>query len=409
MQSSPSACLACPEATWQNESLSVSCIGCPIGRASITTGNTDQASCIGCEDLLEQANVTRSICPLAAVVPVSLDLLLKDSAVYFDSNSSLLTSRASYEPLRGGDSLRLTVDPNDPTLQSANAGNISLFPTTDIHDFDPTAPPVLSSVVFGLMIGLLVAAAMPLIFYQYLPRVLSKGDMMSLAHPLTPGGVAVKRPSMWGVAWTLAFVFVAAFVIINLAVQTNVLVTNTLQPASSNANAGTAVSAFQITLKTYGAPPNGSESVFALDKWCHTESARLVTGIQGFTGSFLTQAYPLGSSCAILFDCLNCGITGAASFHVTMPYVNQLIEWEIWSTGAVPSSWARFYGVVSQLPGRMIDAVSTLRFSAIQAYYLDSRDTHSIAYCADESSRATFSREVRRPNSTERMSDTCLS
>lgn len=54
-------------------------------------------------------------------------------------------------------------------------------------------------------------------------------------------------------------------------------------------------------------------------------------------------------------------------------------------------SWSRFYGVVSQLRGKMLDAASTLRFSLIEAYFLDERHASSISYCTDPRSTASLS------------------
>ena len=93
------------------------------------------------------------MCPLAAIAPIPLDLLLSDSSYFVGANiSQQLTTRANYAPLRGGDSLRLTVWPDDQTLIKAEALNVTLNPSSDIHSFDPTKPPVLSSTVFALMV-----------------------------------------------------------------------------------------------------------------------------------------------------------------------------------------------------------------------------------------------------------------
>jgi hypothetical protein len=64
--------------------------------------------------------------------------------------------------------------------------------------------------------------------------------------------------------------------------------------------------------------------------------------------------------------------TGVTAFQ--LPYSAQLIEWELWVHSAVPATWTRRYGVLTQLPGgRLLDAESELRFSVMESYYADER------------------------------------
>ena len=201
----------------------------------------------------------------------------------------------------------------------------------------------------------------------------------------------MNRPTQWGVAWSLCFICLAIFTAIQLGVTSNAQLLNTLQPAAANTWTGTAQSAIQITLKAYGAPASGSGLPLALDTWCSGDSA-MSPSSGGFTnGNLSARALIDGSACVLLVDCLDCGIGGLGSVTLTMPYVTQLLEWEVWVTGAIPGSWSRFYGVVSQLPNSLLDAAATLHFSAIEAYFIDTRAVRSITYCNNPHSRTELS------------------
>jgi hypothetical protein len=192
----------------------------------------------------------------------------------------------------------------------------------------------------------------------------------------------VHAPTQFGAAFTLWFVCVALYVALQLGVQSNASMVNTLQPASANNNTGSSRGAWEVTVRAYGAPPAGSALLNAVDRWC-LDSAGAPLAASGFDGSPTLRYTIVGDACVLLIDCLDCGLGGVGSLSISVPAVAQLLEWEVWATGAIPGAWSRFYGVASQQSGKMLDAASTLRFSAMEAYFIDTRSAQSITYCTD--------------------------
>lgn len=136
----------------------------------------------------------------------------------------------------------------------------------------------------------------------------------------------------------MCFLLVAVYVAIQLGTASNATLVNTLQPASANNNTGTAQGAFQFSLKAYGSPAVGSGLPHALDSWCTQSGAAPTTGFTG--GNATIRSVIQGEACVLLVDCLDCGMGGVGGVTLTVPYVAQLLEWEVWVTGAVPGRYA---------------------------------------------------------------------
>jgi len=377
-------CVPCPAGSFNEQWGAASCTSCPEGSLGTEEGAVSNASCLVCAartDLDQE-----QLCFRGSSSEVVLDVLLPNAPSFIFN-----TSRASYAPVRGGPSLRLLAAPSDPTLLLAAAFNVSEGASSLSHSsFDPTGALVLSSTMEILMICLLVGSAIPLLLYRFIPkRVVPPLDVFSQAHKLMPGGLKVNSPTQYGAAFSLCFVLVALFVALQLGTQSNATMTSTLQPASANNNTGSARGAWQISVRAFGAPSaDGSALSNALDQWC-VDGLGAPLSTTGFDGTPSLRYSIQSGACVLLIDCLDCGMGGVGSFSITVPAAAQLLEWEVWSTGAVPGSWSRFYGVASPSAGELLDAASTLRFSAMEAYFLDTRDAESITYCTDPDSHFT--------------------
>ena len=386
-------CTACVPGTYSQMQGSAACSSCPAGTVNAAVGATDRSACLSCSS--SNTTTNSSLCTKGAAEVITLTELLDAAPAFIAETSASGASRSSYSVLRGGPSLRLTSNPDDASLALAAAYNVSAGSSSVSHSsFDPTSDLIISNTMFALLLSLVIGSIIPLLLYRFIPiKKAHPLDVMAAAHRLKPGGLLVYRPTQFGVAFSLCFLCLATFTAIQLGSASNATMLNTLQPASANPNTGTAQAAMQITLKAYGAPAAGSSSPWALDTWCMSNTTKADS--TGFTEGILSSRAAIQrSACVLAVDCLDCGMDGVGSVTLTLPYVAQLLEWEVWVTGAIPGSWSRFYGVVSQLPDQMLDAQATLQFSAIEAYFIDSRVTSSISYCKRPGASAHLSAET---------------
>ena len=228
-----------------------------------------------------------------------------------------------------------------------------------------------SAATAGLMVALLVVAFAPLVAYRFVPaRAAVMLDQFSLAHKTGVGAFVSNTPTQLGAMVTWSFLCVALLVAILLGLQDNTARTTELLPPSAAPMAGTAAASWQITLRAY----TGEDST-AMAAWCRSDNGNLLSRQSGFSASFTLRAEPQGQSCAVTADCTECSLSALTSVAFSFPYSAQLIEWELWVNGAQPQSWARRYGILTQMAaaGRLLAAESELRFSVMESYYSDER------------------------------------
>jgi hypothetical protein len=391
-------CLYCGPATFASRSGAASCQSCPPHTYQPASGSSSAADCLPCAGggVLSSpssdnstAAATLAICPRGASRNISIEALSPDAASFIarslHDDESASVGGTAYAPVRGGKSLRLTVDPDDATLHLSDALGEARDSSSSAHSgFDPTQAAVVSDTMLALMLSLCLACLIPLLCFRLLPlRAAKRIDLMSTCHSLESGGILVSRPTQFGASVSLSFVLVSIAVAIQLGTASNATLSSTLQPASANDHTGTAQGAWQVTIKAHGAPESGAGAL-SLDQWCM--GSKPLRGNSGFTSH--TGTAPMGArttiqdgACVIAVDCLDCSVSSVGSVSISVPYVVQLVEWELWISGATPKSWSRMYGALTQVNGAMLDAESNLRFSVMESYYIDERAASSITYC----------------------------
>lgn len=279
---------------------------------------------------------------------------------------------AAYTPVRQSSSLRLDAFGSDELLEAnaAGAGAVSL--KTDGID---TSGSLSSSSITALVVSFLLIGFVPWSLYRVLPdRVVTFLDQFNVAHKLHIGEAITKSPTQFGAVVSWSFLWVALLVAIMLGTQSNTLTTVKLLPPSASTLAGSAFASWELTVRVFAGQTREEMSV-----WCAPDGGGLRARQLGFSKFFklktiITDATDQrGSSCAIAASCDSCALTSTAASSITFPYSAQLFEWEVWVSSAEPRSWVRRYGVVSQLPGRLLDAESRLSLTAMESFYTDDR------------------------------------
>ena len=413
---SEGGCSSCPVSTYSSSAVSGSCTPCPAGYVTAAAGSTSSlacqivADCLTALTLADQSSTSASgsgsgsptmssFCPLAASAPILLSSLLPGGLAQMraylqraerllqtnasvGSNATVVSAAAlasvyaSYSPLRFSESLRMAAFGSDATLARFGATGLVAAEGRDPFAVASVHTEVLSAAGYAAIISsFLLLAFVPLLLYRFLPRrAVLILDQFSLAHRIRIGEAVKKVPTQFGAMVTWSFLWVAALVAILLATQTNTVSTVELLPPSAlSSQAGTAVADWEITLRVHT-----GETVSELGSWCNNAaSGSLLSQQTGFSSAFtLATSAATAGSCSLAADCLDCGLSassGLASF--TFPSSAQLIEWELWVNSAQPDAWTRRYGVLTQLPGRLIDAQSSLEFSALESYFSDERSS----------------------------------
>ena len=276
---------------------------------------------------------------------------------------------AVYKPEKSLASLRLAAAGSDATLSAHKATEPAKVATAS-RSRDTNSFTLSSAATAGLVTALLIVAFAPLVAYRFVPaRAAVWLDQFSLARKIGVGAFVSNTPSQFGAVVTWTFLWVALLVAILLGLQDNTQRTTELLPPSAAPMADSAVASWQITLRAFT-----GEDAAAMAVWCRSDNSNLLSRQSGFSGAFTLHAEVQGQSCAVTADCSSCGVSALASAAFSFPYSAQLIEWELWVNGAQPNSWARRYGILTQLPGgRLLDAESELRFSVMESYFADER------------------------------------
>ena len=196
---SVASCLDCPSGTFQDAPGHSSCTSCASGSRNPNVGSSDPRDCAPCDpapiltgtESTDVSSANATLCVGGSASIISLSSLLPAAVAFIETTSASSLSRASYTPVRGGPSLRLTSSPNDATLALAGAYNTTAGSgSAHSSDFDPTADLVNSATMFIVLLVLLIAAIIPLFLYRLFPiHHLHPLDVMSQAHKLAPGGV----------------------------------------------------------------------------------------------------------------------------------------------------------------------------------------------------------------------------
>jgi len=193
--SDESECVPCPSGTFNPDTGRSSCSSCKAGTSNPHLGSESEGDCVACA---AGGVANASLCTSGAATAIALGALLPASSSFI-AQSSAASARASYTPVRGGPSLRLTATPDDASLALAGAFDVPVGSSSSSHsDFDPTGDLIISDTMFILLLALLIGSTIPLLLYRVIPqKVVPKADVMSRAHKLEPGGVMVNRPTQW--------------------------------------------------------------------------------------------------------------------------------------------------------------------------------------------------------------------
>ena len=298
------------------------------------------------------------------------------------ANLVLSNKYAAYQPLRQAASLRLDAFGSDALLDAngAGAGAFSIDKSEGIDSGSSLS----SSTITALIVSFLLVGFLPWALYRLLPdTVVAHFDQFNIAHKLHVGESVTKIPTQFGAVVSWSFLWVAILVAILLGTQSNTLTTVKLLPPSASNLAGSAVASWELTIRAYAGQTRSEMAV-----WCAPDGSGLRARQLGFSEFFKVKAViadatdARGSSCSIAASCAACGLTSSAVSSVTFPYSVQMIEWEVWVSSAEPGSWVRRYGVLTQLPGRLLDVESRLSFTAMESFFSDDRSaafSHSSA------------------------------
>jgi hypothetical protein len=273
----------------------------------------------------------------------------------------------------------------------------------------------LSSPNEQLLLGLLVLLALlPLLFYRRIPaRFALLADRFSWLHKVDVGGTKHNRPTQWGAAVTLAFLFCALLLAVMLATQHNLQYSTALLPPSAVSGAGSATARIELTIRAHLGASTLMDGVSCptVTRARRMDHSTLVRDEGGFTQPFEAISAPVLASgdttgvCVLSLICASCGVAGTSAFiNVSLPLSAQLLEWELAVSAADPGVFARRYGVLLPPSSRLLlSAESLLRFSVTESFFEDHtpasrtqerRSGFELAFNAYESLRTQSPREI---------------
>jgi hypothetical protein len=440
--SSRSECHPCPKATYSSLAVSPACSLCLAGYTTTTVGSQLNSQCVPfstpCAAAHTLSGSSVALCPLgcsepilltsigavalqlmnaffaqvdsysSGITPANLIVLPRSmrqlSSVDTSSQSSVSSTslKTQFVATSLAPSLRVSAFGLPDALLTAAVGGATNAGMDGMTETAPDAGklPELSTenaisttILLALLIVLSVLAFITLATYRLLPaKVALRLDRYKMDTDLAVGESPKLQPSQFGAACTLAFVCMAVLVGVYLGGEPNTLQTTALMSPSGTTPgvlAGSAKALIQITLLVHSGAASLPEycSTTSASNWL-SSSSTLVQLQSGFSRSFSLRTAPsptsdgsAPSACAIAVDCVDCRITstnGVLEFE--LPYTAQLIEWEVFSSGAaLHETWSRRYGVLTQLPGELLDAHGRLTLSAIESFYIDKRSSSNAA------------------------------
>jgi hypothetical protein len=316
----------------------------------------------------------------------------------------------AYSPLVSAKSLSLQVEQEMPAdniagaqlqgesrRQSENSGSTLSSPNEQL-----------------LLVLLVLLALLPLLLYRRIPaRFALLVDRFSWLHKVDVGGTKHNRPTQWGAAVTLAFVFCALLLAVMLATQHNLQYSTALLPPSAVSGAGSATARIELTIRAHLGASTLMDPVSCptVTRARRMDRSTLVRDESGFTQPFEATSAPVLASgdttgvCVLSLICASCGVAGTSAFiNVSLPLSAQLLEWELAVSAADPGVFARRYGVLLPPSSRLLlSAESLLRFSVTESFFEDHtassrtqerRSGFELAFNAYELLRAQSSREI---------------
>ena len=354
------SCLDCVAGTWSNTTGASSCSMCPYGTASSTTGSTTIQDCRTC------GSNASTVCIGAVPLRITVSDLMPAAAALLQQQSSRTTFASAQQPARESVSLReaaFGVDPFESQAASVSAS-------------DPAASSISNAAIAICISLLVVCAALPLLVYRRIPSVVARRlDQFALHHHVADGAAPLKRPTKWGSAISWSFIPIAVLVGVVLGSSSNALVSKTLLPASSSSR--NAHGCIQLTLRAYGDRSSSStDSTFCTSS--NSTDPRTLPLAAGFSSSPRVRTLLSDTSCSLSINCADCSLQGVGNWSVVLPWSYQLIEFEVWITGAEVGASSRLYGILAPMAStQVLDEHAELQFSLLQAFYVDARHTAS--------------------------------
>lgn len=363
---SADSCVACSPGTWGNSTGASSCAMCPFGTASSTAGSVTLDDCQACVSLANRSDASTSdMCIGAIPLHVEPSDLMPMTRALLQQQSSRPNYASAQIPVRGSSSLREAAFGPDPFLSRAASAAASAS--------DPTAASISDVALVVCIAVLVVCATLPLLAYRRIPSALARRlDQFALQRHVDDGASPQKRPTKWGSAISWSFVPIAILVGVVLGSASNALVTKALLPASSSSRE--ARGCIQLTLRAFGQAAADSSFICTA---AQNASVPLPLA-SGFSAAPRVRSVLSSSACSLAVDCGDCSLHGVGNWSIVLPWSYQLIEYEVWVTGAESGAASRLYGVLAPMAStQVLDRQGELQFSLLQSFYTDERRTSS--------------------------------
>ena len=200
--------------------------------------------------------------------------------------------------------------------------------------------------------------------HGFIPKVVwSNFDIFSMDHYIKPGASAVKRRTPLGFAFSVAYIPIAAAVVIGLFVSNRPSETRTLQ-TFHQLTAKVGQLSLRVTLPLETTDPDNFGS-------CPNVTMAAVTGL------VCKQQWVFDkTTCA--FTGNNCTIGLKATFIVSVPWNQRWVKWDVTTETAKPNEVQTLSGnVVCATSEKLIRDTTTIDVQAVPSYYTDTTSNTS--------------------------------